>query len=462
MRCLVCFTSVPDDEDHCPKCGDDVRQWRDTDEVAQRLLQDGVNHATQGDLLRATVSLAGAAFLNPRDPQALKTLGQVLAQQGDYPDAAAYLQRSVDLAQREKLPEDPETSADLAKAQALLTGPGSAMVCLLCDFPREAPAGGADTPGTTDPGTPPTGEPSALDQAWRTVSAIEVGWSPRVQGMGAVLGWTTGAPEAPLDGPWLYLRGLFALGDGDRDSATELFRQSAVADASRRNAEIHLLCLAVDAGDVGPTLAFLKQQGHEGDDLAVSIATAAKIQDTRRGDPLGAMTLLTAALEVAKANKPQLAEALVETTQDLTAGEEAAATHDVLIRAVDVAPDSDVLQARLAETYLSLGKVPEGIQRLEAFIQGHSDAWQAHYALSQLYWQQQQYDQALASLEQVAKLDGPTPAERADMFYLIGKLHRHLKHDDQARQALDEALRLASDHAKARKLRDELSGPSAE
>ena len=456
MRCLICYTLVPDDQDRCPKCGDDVRQWRETDGAADRLLRDGAFRADRGELVPATMSLAEAAFLNPADPAALKALGQVLARQGDYDDAVTYLRRAVEVIAQEALPADREADAALARAEAMLDGDGAGagggMLRLLTDYPRNAPPEPEDAP---DGAPVPEPEPAPLDQAWQAVTALESRWTAGIEAVRPVLAWAS-VPDEPYVGPWLYLRGLLALADGDRESAAESFRVCAAVDPSRRNAGIHLLDLAMDAGDPAPAVQFLREQGHEPDDVAVTIMAAARLRDLDRGDPEGAMRLLVMGLAGTVMKRDMLVDMLSDWAKTLTAGDGAQAAYTALDRAIALDAGAEKLHVRLAEACLKLDRNQEAVDRLTRFTETRSWAWEALFALSQVHWYGKRYAQGIAVLKRVLVVETLPPAERPGMLYRLARAHLKLEQRHEARTCLTDALGLDPEHPKARKLLAEL------
>ena len=118
MRCLLCHTLIPEEDDTCPKCGDNVGRWRRLDQYASQLARDGSKYLNNGDLPRAALALAKSSVLDPANPQTLLDLGVTLNRQRLFAEAAYYLERAEQLADQDALPilEDIRLSLDEARS----------------------------------------------------------------------------------------------------------------------------------------------------------------------------------------------------------------------------------------------------------------------------------------------------------------------------------------------------------
>lgn len=92
-RCPVCSNTSR--ENLCPKCGEDLRKWKEWDACAERFAHQGVAWAEHGQLHRALLALSKAIFLKPDEARALKAMGDVLAALNDYEMAAYYYEKCV-------------------------------------------------------------------------------------------------------------------------------------------------------------------------------------------------------------------------------------------------------------------------------------------------------------------------------------------------------------------------------
>jgi tetratricopeptide (TPR) repeat protein len=149
-KCPIC--NVDRTVDVCPQCGDDLRKWKEMNACAVQLCGEGARYAREGKPVRATLAFAKAVVLNPDEPAALKALGNILAQQGEFEEAIHYLTRC-----QQRTPADSEVQAALAKIQALLNpmdppaAPHTASPLEIPVVPPESPA----------PPTPPEPQPAA-------------------------------------------------------------------------------------------------------------------------------------------------------------------------------------------------------------------------------------------------------------------------------------------------------------
>lgn len=99
MRCLLCYTLVPEDDDECPKCHDNVGRWRRLDQYADQLAREGAAFLRGGDLPRAALALIKASVLAPSNSSVLHDLALVLSQQGLTAEPLYYLKRAEEAAE---------------------------------------------------------------------------------------------------------------------------------------------------------------------------------------------------------------------------------------------------------------------------------------------------------------------------------------------------------------------------
>lgn len=305
MRCLVCQRQLPPEGWQCPNCGDHVGQWMEMNALASQFHADGTVYAANGLTLRAALCLTKAAVLNPADPAILVSLGKFLAQCGDYEYASYYLSKAISTAETQALPVPEDAITALKKLEQLQAAPTMPVTSLLKLIPFRRKDDRQTLPSDSQKGSEsppelvqasPTESATGTAEAWSLVTDVECSYQAATAVVAAVFAW----PQPPVDhhrGPWLYLRGVIALAAGDLAVAERLFRESTESDDTHRNAELYLLHLAQIQGDVRSVIAFLQQQ-RSGDDIAETLAIAAKIQESR-GNIEGAALFLQTAVELA-------------------------------------------------------------------------------------------------------------------------------------------------------------------
>lgn len=310
MNCLVCHTQVPPDTWQCPKCGDHLGQWIEMNSTAKEYLGEGAFHAGEGNHLRAALCFAKATVLNPKDPAALTALGKLLAQNSHYDGATYYLNKAVSAAEEQGLSTTDgarEAMAAIEHIRSLPTHSENDILGLIAfrrdrnDLIEDASDGGETEPHETQELS------SAVDvdasEPWSAVVQAEADGESPITRFHSFLSWV----ESPADhrrGPWLYLRALGALAAGDQPEAEALFRESASADDSHRNADIYLAHLGARQGDLSASIEFLQAAGRSDADIAETLTITARIQESKR-DVASAVTLLENALSFATGDDQQ-------------------------------------------------------------------------------------------------------------------------------------------------------------
>jgi tetratricopeptide (TPR) repeat protein len=116
---------------------------------------------------------------------------------------------------------------------------------------------------------------------WRLVTEVDCHWTDKLTVLRPVLEQLS-PREKQQEGPYAYLRGLFALAAGDTDAAADCFRRSVEADSSQRNADVYLLCMSAEAERIEPAVEFLLDHGRTGADVMYTALWIAEVLAERR------------------------------------------------------------------------------------------------------------------------------------------------------------------------------------
>lgn len=244
MKCPVCDSVVGADVLECPECGDHLGQWIEMDGAARDLQKGAALAARRGEDLKAVLRLTEVCVLTPDEPANLRALAEVLARHGDYEDAECYLNRGLSLAERTNADEERQRIEEaLARVKALAERASGRTLLGLPIVPK---ALSQTAPTAQD-------EPTSL---WRLATEVDRHWTDKLMVLRPVLEQLSPG-EKQQEGPYAYLKGLFALAEGDADAAADCFRQSIEADASQRNADAYLLCISAEAERVESAVEFL-------------------------------------------------------------------------------------------------------------------------------------------------------------------------------------------------------------
>jgi len=340
MKCILCETEAPADASQCPTCGDALWPWRHMLQFADRLLGEASFYASNDDVIRATLRFTMAAALRPDDPVTLRSLGQFLAANGVLEDAAYYLDRCITMSQSTGCKPDATAQAALAQVQAQQETENSArgtsipprVLLVLDELKRE---------GGCNPEHAPHGMPGA--KAWHSALSAERQWCPEFRLLTEVLECESASSKDRL-GPRHYLLGLAACTEGRTDAAAEHFRQSIMADDTRRNAEVYLLHLAMADETLDESAAFVREHRSD-EDVVTALRLVAEICTTRN-ELDAAVRVLHFASEQMTAEYPKVTRQLVNV---LLSSERAAEAQSVAEAALQRMPTNEELQELTAQ-----------------------------------------------------------------------------------------------------------------
>ena len=254
MKCPVCDSVVSADVLQCPECGDHLGQWIEMDSAARDLQKGAAIAVRRGEDLKAVVRLTEACVLQPSAPANLRALAEVFARHGDYEEAEYYLNRGLSLAEQADAREERRRIEEaLASVKKLGQRTSHATLLGLPLVPRSP----------SEAAAPTTDEPMRL---WRLVTEVDCHWTDELTVLRLVLEQLS-AREKQQEGPYAYLTGLFALAEGEVDTAADCFRRSIEADSSQRNADVYLLYLSAEAERLEPAVTFLLDHDRTGEDV---------------------------------------------------------------------------------------------------------------------------------------------------------------------------------------------------
>jgi len=244
MKCPVCDNVVSSDVLQCPQCGDHLGQWIEMDSAARNLQKGAAMAARRGEDLKAVLRLTEACALQPNEPANLRALAEVFARHEEYEEARYYLSRGLSLTEQVDASEErqriEQTLACLEESEQRAPG---------------APLRGLPIiPTSPSPATVTTSDESM--NWWCLVTEIDCHWTDKLTILRPVLEQLSPC-EKQHEGPYAYLKGLFALAESDVDTAADCFRQAIEADASRRNADAYLLCISAEVERLEAAVQFL-------------------------------------------------------------------------------------------------------------------------------------------------------------------------------------------------------------
>lgn len=259
MKCIVCDAEVPGGEWQCQACGEHLGQWREIDQTAAEFFSEGLLFARASEPFKAVLSLVKASVFAPDDPEVLKTIGMVLAQEEEYDTATFYLSRSLKLAENLGLPRDHDTETALAAAERMEREQQGVPQFLRLQKLPDASSEKADGERQKEAQIQTTtGEENDERGLWNCAYEIENRWRQTFELFAPLLSQDAGRNG---DGPaaWDYVQGLLAFRRGDKEAARKLFRSSATKDGRQVGPQAYALYLAAQEQSVESEITALQE-----------------------------------------------------------------------------------------------------------------------------------------------------------------------------------------------------------